>query len=189
MADISIQSLSHPVTPRVKSRTFETKNFENTEKNSEVNLQSKKLIKTHVQVLPPGVHKKPIKIDNKFIPEQKAKAVKPESTETIAREIIDKQRELEITSSELQSVAHRKRQIEAQVQQLNSELDKLRESEKDVQIQNAEFRLNKDEDEFYVELLDTEDGAVIKELTLDDMEKVLDKASGNAKGVLLDLFA
>jgi len=188
MADITIKPLSHPVMPKVNNKTYEAKNYVKKDKAKKLNLQTKELQKTNVQVLPAGVHNKPIKVDNKLSNERIDIKI-DDSSEELAQKIIDKQRELDTTSSELQSVAEKKRQLEIQVKQLNSELDKLRESEKDVQIKNAEFRLNRDDEEFFVELLDAEEGTIIKELTLKDMEKVLDKASGDSKGVLLDLFA
>ncbi|CAN2041205.1 hypothetical protein GMMP15_370003 [Candidatus Magnetomoraceae bacterium gMMP-15] len=75
-------------------------------------------------------------------------------------------------------------QIEGKIDQLNNELRQL--SQKLNKLEGAEFQLQEDEDDFYVVLAD--DDMIIKEFLVDDLESILNNVSGEARGMLLDLF-
>ncbi|KPA19755.1 hypothetical protein MHK_000031 [Candidatus Magnetomorum sp. HK-1] len=179
---VTLSPLTKPISPSVQQqqpkKPYSPQEKETTDET--INLQNKEIVKSNVQVLPPGAKKSaPIKFkenDNNFQESQKAAF---------------KEKELNLKRAELPLAREEDREkLRADIYQLNLKLEQLKQSEKGPNIQGAQFRLGEDDNEFYVELINVEQDTVIKELSVESLEDVLRQTSDkNNMGVLLDLFA
>jgi hypothetical protein len=187
MSEITLTPLTKPVSPSVNQQQ-PNKPYQpaknNTQDTDTINLVSKETKKI-------GHYS-----DLQLLPQKKEKIEDPEfkEKETFqkSQKLFYKEKELAVKRSELPFVKDEKvrEKLESDIYHLNLKLEELKKSEKGPNIDGAQFRLNEDDEGFYVELINIEQNVVIKELSEENFEDILRQTSDtNNLGVLLDLFA
>ncbi|MBF0449942.1 MAG: hypothetical protein HQK75_04510 [Candidatus Magnetomorum sp.] len=181
MSDITLTPLTKPISPSVQQqqpkKPYESKKNENSDDS--IHLQNKEIVKSNVQMLPPGAKKiEPIQF-------------KHDDASQKSQKVSYKEKELNLKRSELPLAQEADRdKLKSEIYQLNLKLEQLKKSENGPNIQGAKFRLNEDDQGPYVELINVEQDVVIKELSVESLEDVLRQTSNdNNLGVLMDLFA
>jgi len=183
MADVTLTPLTKPFSPSVNQQQPK-KPYQvpiQNKTDGTVRLQNDEVdYRSDVQLLPQARKKiEPIGVketDDSFIKSQK---------------VTFKENEIELKKSELPFVSEEERdRLQSEIYQLNLKLDELKKSDKGPNIQGAKFRLNEDDDGFYVELINVDQDVVIKELSEESFEDILRQTSDTeTMGILLDLFA
>ncbi|ETR67047.1 MAG: hypothetical protein OMM_05349 [Candidatus Magnetoglobus multicellularis str. Araruama] len=182
MSDISLTPLSKPISPSVNQQQ-PNKPYQPSKNNTDngtIKFTTQEIDKSNVQILPPGrkkIEAPELKKSESF--QQSQKAAFKES------EIEQKKAELPFIKDE-----DTRKKLQSEIYHLNLKLEELKKSEKGPNIQGAQFRLNEDDEGFYVELINVDQDVVIKELSEENFEDILRQTSDtNNLGVLLDLFA
>jgi len=186
MSDITLTPLTKPVSPSVNQQQpkHPYKPPIKTQDDDTINLVSKETEKignySDIQLLPQK--------------RKKMEDVEFEAKESFqkSQKMFYKENELAVKRSELPFVKSDevREKLESDIYHLNLRLEELKKSESGPEIDGAQFRLNEDEDGFYVELINVEQDVVIKELSEENFEDILRQTSDtNNLGVLLDLFA
>jgi uncharacterized FlaG/YvyC family protein len=187
MSDITLTPLTKPISPSVNQQQPK-KPYQppvnNAQEDGTINLVSKETEKignySDLSLLP----QKREKIDDLEFKERE--------TFQKSQKLFYKEKELAVKRSELPFVKDEKvrEKLESDIYHLNLKLEELKKSENGPKIDGAQFRLNEDDDGFYVELINVEQDVVIKELSEENFEEILKQTSDpNNLGVLLDLFA
>jgi len=188
MSDITLTPLAKPVSPSVNQQQPK-KPYQPPKNNTQnddgtINLVSKETKKvghySDLQLLPQK--------------REKIEEIEQEEKESFqkSQKLFYKEKELAVKRSELPFVKDEKvrEKLESDIYHLNLRLEELKKSERGPKIDGAQFRLNEDDDGFYVELINVENDVVIKELSEENFEDILKQTSDtNNLGVLLDLFA
>jgi hypothetical protein len=187
MSDITLTPLTKPVSPSVNQQQPK-KNYQppanNAQENDTINLVSKETKKIgnfrDLTLLP----QKRVKVDDPKFGEK-------ESFQK-SQKLFYKEKELAIKRSELPFVKDAKvrEKLESDIYHLNLKLEELKKSNRGPNVDGAQFRLNEDDNEFFVELINVEQDVVIKEFSEESFEDILRQTSDpNNMGILLDLFA
>jgi hypothetical protein len=187
MSDITLTPLTKPISPSVNQQQAK-KPYQppanNAQENDTIHLVSKESNKignySDLTLLP----QKREKVDDPTFGEK-------ESFQK-SQKLFYKEKELAIKRSELPFVKDEKvrEKLESDIYHLNLKLEALKKSDSGPKIDGAQFRLNEDDDGFYVELINVEQDVVIKEFSEENFEDILRQTSDpNNMGVLLDLFA
>lgn len=175
--------LTKPITPSVNQqqprKPYQPQIDDDTTDES-IRLQNKEIVKNNIQILPPG--KRDIESlefetdDNEYLKSQR---------------VSRKEKELNLKRSELNLAREEDRdKLKSEIYQLNLKLEELKNSANGPNIQGAQFRLNEDDEGFFVDLINVEQDVVIKELSVESVEDILKQTSdSNNLGVIMDLFA
>jgi len=187
MSDVTLKPLTSPVSPSVNQQQPNKPYQPPTNKpqgDGSIHLVSKETERI-------GHHS-----DLQLLPQKRKKSEDPEFKESDSfqksQKLFYKEKELAVKRSELPFVKDEKvrEKLESDIYHLNLKLEELKKSEKGPNIEGAQFRLNDDDDGFYVELVNVAQDVVIKEFSEENFEDILKQTSDpNNLGVLLDLFA
>jgi len=182
MSDITVSPLTKPITPSVNQqqlrKPYQPQIDDGTDDDS-IHLQKQEVVKSNVQIMPPGFR------------EPNSLEYGEQDGNLKSQRISQKEKELNLKRTELHLAREEDREnLKSEVYQLNLKLEQLKHSENGPNIKGAQFRLNEDDDGFYVDLINVEQDVVIKELSVESLEDILRQTSDeNNLGVLMDLFA
>ena len=197
MADISVSATTSPIvpkyTPSQKQADVKANTIDKITKESQdsISLQRIDIQKSNVQIVPPGKEIQQPEFEPSSEIKRRQDVDTIEQDRGVSDQITRKSKEIQDATEELQSVEAQKTYLESKVAQLNNELERLKQNEEGIKLNNAEFRMSysKDDDEYYVDLVNIDQNTVIKEITTEDMERILDDSQGATRGRLLDLFS
>lgn len=193
MSDITIKELSTPVVPRFNpsQKGYVGKDVVSYTSNDtspgQYLLDRKEITKMETEIKPVA-EDIPKPIEPPDIENIKIK-LEPPKDKDATREMTQIAEQIDSKTSELDSIREKKRILEEQIVELNKKLNSLRTSVGGMNVDNLEFKLTEDNDSYYVDLYNTDQNMLIKEISMDDMQSILNTAQDDhSRGVLLDLF-